>query len=243
MKKKLIILIPAGTVLALIAAFLIYTGAYYRADDIALAAVQSEQSVSVSETEYGLYFNGPSEENVLVFYPGAKVEETAYAPLMHQLAARGMDVCLVKMPFRLAFFGMNKADEVFALYHYKNRYVGGHSLGGAMASEYAAGHGEELTGVILLAAYPTEPLDGDLTLLSVYGSEDGVLNTQKVAEGRGYAPARYTEQTITGGNHAQFGNYGVQKGDGAALISAGAQQEQTADLIMQTVMQADAGSN
>jgi pimeloyl-ACP methyl ester carboxylesterase len=138
---------------------------------------------------------------------------------------------------------MNKADEVFALYHYKNRYVGGHSLGGAMASEYAAGHGEELTGVILLAAYPTEPLDGDLTLLSVYGSEDGVLNTQKVAEGRGYAPARYTEQTITGGNHAQFGNYGVQKGDGAALISAGAQQEQTADLIMQTVMQADAGSN
>ena len=243
MKKKLKILIPAGTVFVLIAAFLIYTGAYYRADDIALAAVKTEQRVSVSQTAYGWFFDGPSEDNVLVFYPGAKVEETAYAPLMRQLAVRGVDVCIVKMPFRLAFFGLNKATDVFGLYNYKNRYIGGHSLGGAMAAEYAAGHGEDLTGVILLAAYPTKPLDPSLLLLSVYGSEDGVLNTQKVAEGRGFAPARYTEQIIEGGNHAQFGNYGVQKGDGVAAVSAGEQQEQTADLILQTVLQTDADSN
>lgn len=239
MKKKLKILIPVGTVLALIAAFLIYTGVYYRADDMALAAVRSEQAVSVSEMDYGWFFDGPSEQDLLVFYPGAKVEETAYAPLMRLFAERGMDVCLVKMPFHLAFFGLNRADDVFAMYSHENRYIGGHSLGGAMAAEYAAGHGGDLSGVILLAAYPTKPLDGRLLLLSVYGSEDGVLNTQKVAEGRQYAPARYTEQIIPGGNHAQFGNYGAQKGDGVAMISAAAQQEQTAELILQTVLRAD----
>lgn len=40
---------------------------------------------------------------------------------------------------------------------------------------------------------------------------------------------------IPGGNHAQFGNYGVQKGDGTASISAEEQQVQTALAISNMV--------
>ena len=40
---------------------------------------------------------------------------------------------------------------------------------------------------------------------------------------------------IEGGNHAQFGDYGLQKGDGQAGISREEQQEITARLIEEMV--------
>lgn len=235
MKKKLRWMIPLALIICLLAAFLIYTGNYYHADAAALAALETDDAVAVTRTGYGWFFDGPSEDDVLVFYPGGKVEETAYAPMLRLLAEQGMDVCLVKMPFRLAVFGANRAEDVLAAVDHENRYVGGHSLGGAMAADYAAGHSAELRGVILFAAYPTKALDSDLLLLSIYGSEDGVLNLDKVAAGRQFAPTKYLEQVIDGGNHAQFGNYGVQKGDGAASISRQDQQTQTAALILQAI--------
>ena len=235
MKKKLRWIIPVSLILVLVCAFLIYTGIYYHADETAVAALESDGSVFVTRTEYGWMFDGPSDENVLVFYPGAKVEETAYAPLAHRLAGEGMDVCLVEMPFRLAFFASGKAQDVLAQYDYPNRYIGGHSLGGAMAANYAADHGETLSGVILLAAYPTKELDDDLLLLSIRGSEDGVLNLEKVEAGRRFSPRRTEELVIEGGNHAQFGNYGIQSGDGDASITWEEQQKAAADFILQAV--------
>ena len=233
MIKKRRWIIPVCLIVVIICAFFIYTGIYYHADGIALAALQSDENVQVEGTDYGWFFDGPSEDEVLVFYPGAKVEETAYAPMLHRLAGQGMDVCLVKMPFRLAFFGANKADKVPEMKNYTKRYIGGHSLGGAMAANYAADHSsEELEGVILFAAYPTKALDKDMKLVSIYGSLDGVLNMDKVEEGRQYAPNRYSEYVIDGGNHALFGNYGEQKGDGIAVITSEEQQKETVDCIM-----------
>ena len=160
------------------------------------------------------------------------MEETAYAPLLHSLAAEGMDVCLVKMPFRLAIFGMNKADDLMAEYDYTHWYIGGHSLGGAIAADYAASHGQQLTGVVLLAAYATKPLDDHLLVTSIYGSEDEVLNMKKLEEGDQYLPASAGRYRIEGGNHAQFGNYGPQQGDGEAVITPEEQQAQTVKLII-----------
>ncbi|MBR2990473.1 MAG: alpha/beta hydrolase [Solobacterium sp.] len=235
MRRKLIWLVPAlfGAVLSLV--FLAYTGMYYHADTQALAALETDENVTVTKTDYGWYFDGPAEENVLVFYPGAKVEETAYAPLLHRLADNGMDACLVKMPFRLAVLGAGKAAKIPETADYANVYIGGHSLGGAMAANYAADHADELSGVILLAAYPTKELDDDLQLISIYGSEDGVLNMEKVKDGGQYAPEQTVEQIIAGGNHAYFGDYGEQKGDSEARITAQEQQEETAEIILENV--------
>lgn len=235
MKKILKRLIPVFLLIVLAGSFLVYAGIYYHADESALKALASDGTVTVSAAGYGWYFDGPSEENVLCFYPGAKVEETAYAPLLHELAEQGVDVCLVKMPFRFAFFGANKADEVLAAYDHPNKYVGGHSLGGAMAADYAADHAQDLSGVILFAAYPTKELNDSLVLISIYGSADGILNMDKVREGRAYAPSGYTETLIDGGNHAQFGNYGEQRGDGTAAVSREGQQAQAVSSIIQNI--------
>lgn len=226
-------IIPVVMILVFSMAFLIYVLQYYRADEEAHVALEPDETVSVKETDYGWLFDGPSEDDALIFYPGGKVEETAYAPLLKDLARQGMDVCLVRMPFHLAVFGANKANDVMAQHDYPRWYIGGHSLGGAMAANYAAEHGEQISGVYMLASYATKPLNENTRATVIYGSEDGVLNMTKLEEGNQYLPNGSKTYVIEGGNHAQFGNYGIQAGDGDALISAEEQQRRTVELILQ----------
>ena len=195
--------------------------------------MQTKDSVLVTEMPDGLYLDGPGDETALIFYPGAKVEYTAYLPLLSELADQGIDCFLIKMPCNLAIFGQNKAKNIMDSYEYDHWYLSGHSLGGAMTASYASGHLESLNGLVLLAAYPTKSLKSDsFSVLSLYGSEDGVLNMEKMEEGKAYMPVDYAEVCIEGGNHAQFGNYGEQKGDHAADISREEQQAQTVEAIL-----------
>ncbi len=234
-RKKWLWIIPVCLIVLFGAVFLIYTGQYYHADETAQSALQSDESVTVVQTDYGWMFDGPSTERALIFYPGGKVEETAYAPMLHRLAGQGMDVCLVRMPFHLAVFGVNKADQVKRQYDYAHWYIGGHSLGGAMAASYAAAHSPELSGVIMLAAYPTKPLDEKLQAIMIYGSEDRVLNMSRLEDAKRYLTNNSRIYVIEGGNHAQFGNYGTQNGDGDAVIPSEEQRLQTVELILQNV--------
>ena len=217
----------------LFALFFFYTENYYHADRTAVMMLRTDEYASVTSSQTGLLFDGPGEEDLLIFYPGAKVQETAYAPLLRQIAEEGMDVFLVRMPARLAFFGSNKADEALQeTADYANVYIGGHSLGGAMAANYAAEHAESLDGVILLAAYSTKPLPDNLPVLSVYGTEDGVLNRANYEKNLANVP-NLQEVVIEGGNHAQFGSYGEQRGDGEASIDPGRQWNETAEAILE----------
>lgn len=232
-KKKgmyLLLILPV----AFIVAGICYINDYYRSDETVTPYFQKESSVEIKEIDNGLFLDGSGEEDALIFYPGAKVEYTAYVPMLFRLAEEGVDVFLMHMPCNLAILGKNAADNVINQYSYENWYMAGHSLGGAMAASYAAEHLDCLNGLILLAAYPTQSLqEGDLAVLSVYGSEDQVVNMEKVREGRSYMPEDYTEICIEGGNHAQFGNYGFQDGDGNASVSAEEQQEQTIRNILE----------
>lgn len=225
-------LIIVAVLLILTLVFFIYAADYYHADETARQGLCSDETVSVIPMDYGFLFDGPSEDSALIFYPGGKVEETAYAPLLRLLAADGVDVCLVKMPFRLAVLGLNRAESVIDRHSYENWFIGGHSLGGVMAAWYAAGHSDKLNGVILLAAYPSKAIGDELSLLSVYGTEDGVIRMEQYEKGKAYWPLDAREAVIDGGNHAQFGNYGLQSGDGEAGISTAEQQTLTAARIL-----------
>ena len=218
-------------ILLLTGIFFGYVSVYYPADETALAALRSDGAVTVTRTETGWFFDGPSKTDALIFYPGGKVEETAYAPLLREIAEGQMDVFLLQVPFRLAVLAPDRAAEVMAAFAYENWYVGGHSLGGVMAADFAAKHAAELRGLVLLASYPTGDLAPSLRVLSISGSEDGVLDRQKLEAGIQYLPAGTVIQVIPGGNHAQFGSYGPQKGDGIALISPAEQWAETAALI------------
>ena len=233
MRWKKRVIIPVISFLFIVIVCIWYVNDYYHTDENVQEYLQTKDSVSVTEMPEGLYLDGPGNETALIFYPGAKVEYTAYLPLLSELADQGIDCFLIKMPCNLAIFGQNKAKKIMDSYEYDHWYLSGHSLGGAMAASYASGYLESLNGLVLLAAYPTKSLKSDsFSVLSLYGSEDGVLNMEKVEEGKAYMPVDYAEVCIEGGNHAQFGNYGEQKGDHAADISREEQQAQTVEAIL-----------
>ena len=224
-------LITAVIVVILIIGYL-YLADYRHADAGALSYLSSEKDgVTVSEIDRGLFLDGPGTENALIFYPGGKVEYTAYLPLMHRLARSGLDCFLTKMPVNLALLDMDRAEDIMASYSYDHWYLAGHSLGGAAAAMYTAGADEAPDGLILLAAYPTKKLP-DMKVLELYGSEDTVLNREKLEKTAKYLPADAIVWEIPGGNHAQFGNYGLQDGDGTASVPAEVQQEITKEMIL-----------
>ena len=235
-KKVLLVICFLSALLLLGTAF--YTQVFYRADRTAIDALASDELVNVSQTDYGWLFDGPSEENAFIFYPGGKVEEEAYAPLLHSLASQGLDVMLVSMPARLAILDVDAAEKVLAEYEYEHWYIGGHSLGGASCTLYASENEDKFDGIILLGSFSTKPLE-DIRVLFIYGSEDQVLNMEKYIDNRANVPECAEEYVIEGGNHAQFGSYGVQQGDGSATISGEEQVEITVNLIISFLQEAN----
>lgn len=213
-------------------AALIYLNIHYSAGETAVQAMASSGSITVTETDSAVFFDGAGEDTALVFYPGAKVDAEAYAPLLRKIAEGGVDCFALKVPFRMAFFNLNAADSVINQYSYQHYLLSGHSLGGVAASGYAANHADKADGLVLLASYPTQPIGDSVSLLTVYGSNDGVLNKSAYEDAKKNFPKDSVELVIEGGNHANFADYGAQDGDKKADISAEQQQEQTAEAIL-----------
>lgn len=235
-KKRIkITLLSVVTVLVLLCAgFYIYTLDYYRADDNAVAALSNTEAGPQIEKKDDMWIFHPNAEQDkgvgFIFYPGGKVEDKAYSVLLQQLAQQGITGVLVHMPFNLAVFDINAADKVYAQFpEIKHWVMGGHSLGGAMASSYAVKNQDRIEGLVLLGAYPVK--DSDLPTLAIYGSEDKVLNKSKLS-------ASLDPYVIEGGNHAQFGNYGAQKGDGEATITREEQQRVAVEEITKFIVDA-----
>ena len=224
MKKRLKIILVIFLLLPVIlgGGFLVYASDYYRADETANAILQSGQA----QVRDDMIILRPevASGSALIFYPGAKVEYTAYLPILEKLRQNGIASVLMKMPFNMAIFSVNAADKVFdELSGIDYWFIGGHSMGGAMASSYAAGHQEKLKGLVLLGAY----IYGDVApkdALTVYGTLNADLEKH----------IDYTDNVviIQGGNHAQFGDYGEQKGDPKALIS----REEQQDIAVQAIL-------
>lgn len=217
-------------VVLLFAGFYIYTLDYYRADNSDIEIAKGSTAVSIVRDEKLTFFY-PEKNNDLstafIFYPGGKVEHTAYMPLLIKLAEEGVTGILVKMPFNLAVFNMNAAEKIYEkLPEIDHWYIGGHSLGGAMASSYVSKNSEDVEGLILLAAYPTNEISKPV--LAVYGSNDDILDTNKLHNVKNIS-------IIEGGNHAYFGNYGEQDGDGTATITREEQQEEVAEVIIEFI--------
>jgi dienelactone hydrolase len=202
----------------------------------ALAALESNVHVTVEDKGNFIVFTPTSHIPItgFILYPGGHVDYRSYAPIAQEIASHGYRVSIVRMPLSLAVFGIDRADEVISAYPDMRYWViGGHSLGGSMAAAYARSHSDKVQGVALWASYPASSDDlstTDLKGLSTYGSNDQVLDRDNFNDTVSLLPHGTILQVIQGGNHAQFGNYGLQPGDGTATISAADQQAQAADL-------------
>lgn len=235
--RKLVIALVAIAVLLCVgaAAFFLYASDFYHDLDADHRNLVSTERLPVEQGDNFLAFGDPDASTGIVLYPGAKVEYSAYAPLMRELAERGYLAVVVQMPFNFAFFDVNAADRVRAAFpQVDSWWVGGHSLGGSMAAQYAADHADDagLDGLVLLGSYTASDLSAtNLGVISIYGSNDEVLNRAKLADSADLLPEGAETLEIDGGNHAYFGTYGPQNGDGEATITPAEQQERTADAI------------
>ena len=251
----LLILVVAGFAVA----FKIYTHNYYRADLNIIENFKellSNEVHSYSDKNGTVFIPQKQEiKAVIVFYPGGKVEYTSYNGLMYELASRGYLCLLPRMPENLALLKTNAVDSLISGYQDLfdeegdlDWYLAGHSLGGVAASVHlgntlvpAEGKDpasndalmtSEYKGVIFCASYPAADLShSDLRMLSIYGSNDKVLDLTKYEESRKYWPQDSIERIIKGGNHSYFGSYGIQSGDGEPEISNYKQIIQTANII------------
>lgn len=209
-------------------------GDYYHADDAALAAMEPTDTVAVQRLEDSDIAFVPDDPRArIVFYPGGKVQAEAYAPLMRDLAERGFLCVIVPMPFNLAVLDADGAGGVQERFPAVRRWIlMGHSLGGVMAAGCLDGHARSWHGLVLLGAYSTADLsDGGVTVLSIMGDSDGVLDRRAAADNEGNLGEDARELVIPGGNHAQFGSYGPQDGDGEANLSPEKQWALTADEV------------
>lgn len=181
-------------------------------------------------------------ETGFIFYPGALVPPESYNTWMEELARLGHVAVTARMPLNLAFTDVTAAVRIRNQFPEVDRWViGGHSLGGAMAAQLIASAPNSglFQGLALLGSYPSADLSAwQGSALALYGTNDGVSTPDEVLGGLTFLPPAQTiaaageigpgNQTwvhaIEGGNHAQFGNYGIQAGDGEATISAVAQQ-------------------
>jgi dienelactone hydrolase len=238
-KKKIILIAVLAIILIAVAGFAIYVSDYYHADSEALNALQPTENYTVSNGADSITFTPAQNKSStgIIIYPGGKVQAESYAVLASKLAESGYTTIIVKMPFNLAFFGSNKADDVIANHSEISAWIiGGHSLGGVFASDYAVNNQNKIAGVVYLGAYPSsDASNATFKALSLRGSLDNLTQESDISDNKNKFPTNTTFITIEGGNHFNFGNYGIQSGDNNSTITREQQQNQTVQHIIEFI--------
>jgi len=226
---KLISSIVVGLVVVLAAAGFLWLTDLVDPMPEAQAAMPSDERVSVASDPWLTFTPAEATSTGLIFYPGGRVEPEAYAPPLRTIAEAGYTTVVPSMPFGLAVLAPDTADDIIEAHPEIERWViGGHSLGGAMAAQYADGQ-EVIDGLALWGAYPPDGVDlsaAAIEATSIYATEDGLTSLDEIEASRAQLPPDTAFVEIAGGNHAGFGWYGEQDGDGAATISREEQQSQ-----------------
>lgn len=234
-KKLKIFLIGLVSLVVLIClgGFLWLKTSSYQASDSAQSAAQK----ATASDDYYLFSSGKEQnKNAILFCPGALVDSASYSLWAEQVADAGYDVYLLKAPFDLAMLAGSKPERILEEHPDQKFIVGGHSLGGVMACRFAADNSSQISGVLFLGSYPDEKgalNQSKLPVLSLTASNDKVLDWDNYEDAKKYLPEDTDYVEISGGNHAGFGSYGAQKGDGKASISNTEQQQAIAEHIIQ----------
>jgi hypothetical protein len=201
----------------------------------AYTALESSDSLTINTESWISFMPHNPPETGLILYPGGKVLAEAYAPLARSIAEQGYLVVISYAPLNLAILNPNAADAVITHFSaVENWVVGGHSLGGVTAAIYAENHLDTIDGIVFLASFPADNALANTTLdvLSISASNDGLATAQDIDSHRATLPANTQYIEIRGGNHGQFGYYGLQDGDGEATISHAEQLAQTSLAIV-----------
>jgi hypothetical protein len=212
----------------------------YPARMTALSALESTDRVTITQDKWIVFTPVEETETGLIFYPGGLVEPTAYAPILHKIAEEGVLVVITPMPLNLAILNTDAANSVIDDYPDIATWIlSGHSLGGASAAIFAENNPTRIDAIALWDSYPANSADlsdNTIPVISIFGTTDGFPNTENFNDKRYLLPANTIFVGIEGANHAQFGDYGPQKGDVVASISLAEQHEQVAEIMLDFII-------
>ena len=242
MKKKKVLKYSIVTITLLlvisISGMLIWTNNTYNPTSELLSLVP--ESDYIKDRDFYV-FNAKTQSNGkgIVIYPGALVEPLSYGYIANELSKAGFLVAIPEVKLNLSITENNKASEFIANNkEIEDWYVAGHSMGGVSATYYAEDNQDVIDGVILLGSYPsksTDLSDNSQEVISIYAENDGLTTLDNVENSKKNLPQDTIFVEIKGGNHAQFGMYGEQKGDNKAEISAKEQQDEIINIILENI--------
>jgi len=230
----------AAIILLVMAGMVIWskTGTY-PARNVALSALESTDKVTITYDRWIVFEPAMEIDTGIIFYPGGLVEPSAYAPVLHAIAEEGVLVVITPMPLNLAIFNAGAANAVIDAYPQITTWViAGHSLGGAAAAIYAENNPAAVDFIALWDSYPpgsSDLSDNDIAALSIYGTTQDVPNTDNFDQNRPLLPADTLFVAIEGASHAQFGDYGPQKGDVVPSISLAEQHQRVAEIMLEFI--------
>lgn len=230
-RKKLAGLVLSVLMLLGLSGFVWLKSASYRPSPAAEAVLSQPKAgyTLVDEARFIQFVPKTANGYQFVFYNGALVPAESYTPLAEALVEQGYRVYLLKTPLNLPVLAGQEALKVIADQDLDQVILAGHSLGGVIASQNAQELGTSLAGLVLLASYPAESTDLSslsVPVLSITASKDQVINWDKYNQAKKLLPTSSHYVTIEGGNHAGFGDYGAQKGDGTSSISHSQQRQE-----------------
>ena len=212
----------------------------YPARAVALSALESTDRVTITQDKLIAFTPVEKAETGLIFYPGGLVEPTAYAPILRKIAEKGVLVVITPMPLNLAILNTGAANAVIDDYpHISTWILAGHSLGGASAAIFAENNPTRIDAIALWDSYPPNSADlsdNTISTISIFGTTDNFPNTENFNDKKHLLPANTEFVGIEGANHAQFGDYGPQKGDVVASISLAEQHEKVSEIMLDFIM-------
>jgi hypothetical protein len=220
-KTKIIFFVAVGVLLVTVASFVTYYSFPMRAEQKELQAAQNMPTVRYTDTPDAIVLAPlATVKKGIVLYAGGRVEPSAYAYKMAGIAQSGVAVVIAKSPLHLPPLDWRSPSQFTGLVPSVTEwYVAGHSVGGVRACQ-VVGDGTQFKGLILLGAYCANNISGaGVTVLSLGGENDKLTTPDDIGKNKHLLPVTTKYESIVGLNHAGFGDYGKQNGDGDITIS------------------------
>jgi pimeloyl-ACP methyl ester carboxylesterase len=245
-----------AVLLLAILAFAVYASTPFQPESAPLDRVRADTSLLVTESADAVILaprEGATGEG-LVFLAGARVSPAAYADKLSGLAEAGLTVVIARPVFGFAILEWRPFTEFADLAPTVDRWlVGGHSLGGVRACQYvadqpvnqrgdsrvdsgvddAAATTTPIVGLVFFGSYCAADIStSNVPVLSIAAANDGLSTTEKIEDAAPLLPGDAVFTEIAGANHASFGDYGVQPGDGTATADDAAVRDAITDAVL-----------
>lgn len=197
--------------------------------------------INFRKTRYYYEISSKDQTNNIgvIFYPGGRIVPEAYIPIFDDDKLTEMTIFIVRMPFNMAVFDYSRAVKIIKEQkNIKTWIIGGHSLGGAMAAHLVVKHPLLFAGLFLWGAYPSRRDDMSelqIPILSIFADCDGITTNEKIELSKHLFPDHTKWVIIEGGNHSQFGCYGIEKQDYSSKISPEEQRNKILDATLSFV--------